>query len=360
MNKNKTQSDSDCAQTGQQQNMDEFFSKILSPLDQSNQPNLNAMWLALRDMDNIKLNLKLSGYALARTLAAHLPKRPSSQPTPIAIYSKPSTQADMESEWFAHWMTELKVPIVFHRKLWEFGYVLQSLWQNGALEPGKRGIGFGCGAEPLPSLLASYGVEILVTDLAHEAQVDRGWTGTNQHTHSLEAVYNGHLVDHATFAKHVSLEYVDMRQIPHHLKGFDFCWSICALEHLGNIKAGLDFVENSLSTLKPGGIAVHTTEFSYLAEGETLDNWATVLFQRRHFLALAEQLTARGHNVAPLDFDVGQMPMDLFIDMPPYSGDWTDYEKQIFPPGAHLKLSIDGFASTCFGLTIQKNPEGEH
>lgn len=337
-----------------------LLSKILSPLDQSNKPNLNAMWLSLREMENIKLNLKFAGYELARTLAAHLPERASTQPIKIPLYSKPSTQADMQSDWFAHWMMELKVPIIFHRKLWEYGYVLQSLWQLGALDAGKKGIGFGCGAEPMPSLLASYGVDTLVTDLAAEAQVDAGWTGTNQHTHSLDAVYHNHLVDRETFAKHVSLEYVDMRDINPTLKNYDFCWSICALEHLGTIKAGLDFVEASLSTLKPGGIAVHTTEFSYLSDGATIDNWPTVLFQRSHLIALGERLAAKGHKLAPLDFNVGQLPMDLFIDMPPYSGDWTEYQTQIYPPPAHLKLSIDGFASTCFGLTIQKNPHSEH
>lgn len=335
--------------------IDSYLSKVLTPLDKASHPNLNAMWLALRDMENIKLNLKFSGYELARTLAQHLPKREQHHRHTINLLSKPCTQSDMQSDWFAYWMNELKVPIVFHRKLWEFGYVLQALWQLGALEPGKKGIGFGCGTEPLPSLFASYEVQTLITDLSPQDQIDSGWTGTNQHTHSLDAAFHSYLVDRERFEKNVSLRYVDMREIDPDLKGFDFCWSICAFEHLGSIKAGLDFVENSLSTLKPGGIAVHTTEFGYLSEGEPMDNWPTVLFQRRHFIELAHKLADQGHKVAPLDFDVGKSPMDLFIDMPPYVGDLTQYQKDIFPEPAHLKLSIDGFASTCFGIAIQKN-----
>ncbi len=228
------------------------------------------------------------------------------------------------------------------------------LWQNGKLEPGLRGLGFGCGVEPLPSLLASYGVDSVVTDLAPEDQADAGWTGTNQHTHSLEAAYHAHLTAREAFEKHVSMRFVDMRQIPEELRGFDFCWSICALEHLGSIKNGLDFIKASLETLKPGGLAVHTTEFNYLSDDVTLDNWSTVLFQRRHFETLAAELRAAGHKVFPLNFDVGSDPLDFFIDIPLYPGDWTHYQKSIWPDAAHLKLTIDGFASTCYGLSVQR------
>jgi len=31
--------------------------------------------------------------------------------------------------------------------------------------------------------------------------------------------------------------------LPADLTGFDFCWSICALEHLGTIAQGLDFIK---------------------------------------------------------------------------------------------------------------------
>ncbi len=58
-----------------------------------------------------------------------------------------------------------------------------------------------------------------------------------------------------------------------------------------------------MRTLKPGGLAVHTTEFNFLDEEHTIDNWPTVLYQRAHFERLAEALRADGHRVAPLDFD---------------------------------------------------------
>jgi hypothetical protein len=54
-------------------------------------------------------------------------------------------------------------------------------------------------------------------------------------------------------------------------------------------------------------------------------------------------LRARGYEVAELDFSHGNGFMDRFVDLPPL----TDY------PGAnHLKLYIQGFACTSFGLIV--------
>ncbi len=132
-------------------------------------------------------------------------------------------------------------------------------------------------------------------------------------------------------------------------------WSICALEHVGSITKGLDFIENSLRTLRSGGIAVHTTEFNYMNDRQTIDDWPTVLFQKQHFRELAERLERQGHHVAPLDFDVGDKPLDKFIDLPPYAHDWTPYQHDIWKgPSPQIKLSIDGFACTCFGIIVRK------
>lgn len=335
--------------------LDVLIADLLQPIDELSRPQLNALRHLLNDLGSIKLNIKMHGYEVARQLAEALPIRSDLKAHEIPLASKACTQADMESDWCAYWLSRLRSPVIFHRKLWEFAFVLQALWQHGHLAAGQRGLGFGCGTEPLPSLFASHGIDIVATDLAADHQVGDGWTATNQHTSSLEALFQSRLVERDTFERHVSLTYVDMREIPPSLTGFDFCWSICALEHLGTIGQGLDFIEASLSTLRSGGTAVHTTEYNFLDDEKTIDNWPTVLFQRAHFRQLCERLTAKGHKVAPLDFNVGQKPLDRFIDVPPYPGDWSDYQKSIWPAQpTHLKLTIDGFASTCFGLIVQK------
>jgi hypothetical protein len=327
----------------------------LALVDERSHPNIDALWLLLRDLDNARLSIKFFGYELGRNLAAALPARTGLMARHVGLQSKPSTQADLESDWAAYWIGELKSAHIFHRKLWEFAYVLQAIHENGCLRPGSRGLGFGCGEEPLPSYFAEHGVDVTVTDLGPAEAAGKGWIDTSQHTSSLDAAYHAHLVSREQFDRHVSLRYVDMNAIPADLRDFDFCWSICALEHIGSIKKGLDFIENSLRTLRSGGLAVHTTEFNFLNDERTIDDWPTVLFQKQHFRLLAERLERQGHYVAPLDFDVGDKPLDKFIDLPPYNHDWTAYQRDIWKGPVHqLKLSVDGFACTCFGIIVRK------
>jgi hypothetical protein len=323
-------------------------------------PNINELWMILKEVNAVKWSVKQNGYAIGRAVyemiaALEVP----SEPGRMDLVWKCSTQKDLESTWFRYWMSQLKVAPLPHRKLWEFAYILQSLHEFGLIGDGKLGIGFGCGEEPLPSFFASKGVKVLVTDLEPSEVAGRGWAETAQHASALSSAFKSELISWNSFEKNVSLRYVDMNSIPSDLhNSFDFCWSVCALEHLGSIRNGLDFILESVNVLKPGGVSIHTTEFSYTEEEQTIDNWPTVLFLRKHFRELSEKAIESGYRVFPINFDVGHMPLDNFIDLPPYDfpsfcshhPGRTDSE---YRPG-HLKLSVDGFPSTCFGVIIQK------
>ena len=128
-----------------------------------------------------------------------------------------------------------------------------------------------------------------------------------------------------------------------YIKEYDFCWSACALEHLGSIAKGCEFIKNSLKTLKSGGIAVHTTEFNLGAEDEHLDDTSSSIFSQNDILTLVQELEAQGHYVYPLDFNKGTTFVDGFVDLPPYS-----------KGNMHLRLNIKGFTSTSIGLIIRK------
>jgi SAM-dependent methyltransferase len=330
---------------------------LLTLLNGQSQPNINALTQVLRNVEMTNLSLKSFGYDLAQRLAEVLPPPTTTGARHVGLSCKPSIQADLESDWARHWLAELKIPLVFHRKLWELAFVLQSIFEEGHLRPGASGLGFGCGTEPLPSYFMSHGIKVLITDLPADEAQDRGWADTGQHASSLEQAFHPGLVDRARFDELSSLAYVDMNAIPADLTGYDFCWSVCALEHLGTIEKGLAFVENSLATLKPGGLAVHTTEFNINPEGPTIDNWPSVLFQRKHFEALAERLTGQGHEIAPFDFHLGDKPMDRFIDLPPWGHDMPQALAEWMGHMAHMKVATDGFPATCFGLKIRKKGE---
>ena len=329
----------------------------VGPLDKlhlSGAPNLGLLQVLLRNTTATNLNLKFFGYEMARQLASALPLRTDTAARHVGLSWKPSTQVDMESDWVAHWCAQLRIPVLFHRKLWELSYLLQALHENGHLAPGMRGLGFGCGEEPMPSYFAAQGVAVTVTDLVADQAQSAGWAATGQLASSTEQAFRAELVEREVFDRLVDFRNVDMNAIPADLIDYDFCWSICALEHLGSIEHGLAFIENSLATLRPGGLAVHTTEFNIDPDGPTIDHWPTVLFKREHFLELAKRLQAGGHEVAPLNFDIGDKPMDRFIDLPPWSHDLPEEYQNWHGSGPHLKVASDGFIATCFGLTIRK------
>jgi 2-polyprenyl-3-methyl-5-hydroxy-6-metoxy-1,4-benzoquinol methylase len=256
--------------------------------------------------------------------------------------SQACTQAQMREPAYAHWCSRIGEMPRAHRKQWEFCFILQALARNGMIAPGLKGLGFGVGGEPLSALLAAQGVAILATDLPESEAQAKGWVETEQHASDRMALNDRGLCPADIFDHMVEFRSMDMNAIPDDVAGFDFCWSACALEHLGSIQLGLAFIERSIDCLKPGGIAVHTTEFNCSSNTHTLDDASTVLFRKRDFLWLARRLRASGHHIE-LNFEIGTESLDIHVDMPPYSDD------------QHLKLQIEEWVTTSFGLIIRRS-----
>lgn len=300
-------------------------------------------------------NNKLLGALLARQRFAEgkagpgLPAPPA--PLRVGLQSGLCRQRDMEAPWMHHWCGQIRIAPLYHRKLWEDGFVLQALWEAGILEPGRQALGFAVGQEPLPAYLAARGLQVLATDLDAGDPRANVWTATQQHAEA--GLFRPQLIARPDFDARVATRAVDMNAIPADLHGrFDLVWSVCALEHLGSIEAGLRFIEESVRCLKPGGIAVHTTEFDLDAQGPVLDHATTVLFQRPHIEALARRLEAAGHAMAPVDFSPGEDLLDGFIDQPPYPG--QDCWPLAFPQETpHLRLLTAGRVATSIGLIIR-------
>ena len=263
-----------------------------------------------------------------------------------APISQMCTAAQMREPEYLAWCQRLGIAPSSHRKQWEFVFICRALEYHGALREGARGLGFGVGIEPLPSAFAAAGCHILATDLPADDDRAAVWNATDQLGSSLRQIHQPALCDEKIFFDRVSYRPIDMTAIPPDLTGFDFTWSSCAYEHLGSIDTGLDFFENSLACLKPGGLAVHTTELNLSSNSDTLNNGPTVLFRRRDFEALAERLILRGHDVLPITFDSGGTDLDRVIDVPPYSHD------------PHLRLALLRWVATSFGMIVRKGPEG--
>lgn len=214
---------------------------------------------------------------------------------PAAVRSRVCTQSQFSQEWYREWCLALGREPQANRKLWEFAYIAHILDEVGKLQPGRRGLGFGVGHEPLVALFAGQGCTLVATDLSPDAEDARVWANTDQHARDADGLLFTSLCEPDAFRNLVSWRPVDMRSVPSDLTDFDFCWSACSLEHLGSIEAGLDFIKRSIATLAPGGIAVHTTEYNVWSNDDTVSHGSTVLYRRRDLESLVEQLEAAGH-----------------------------------------------------------------
>ncbi len=231
----------------------------------------------------------------------------------------------------------------FHRKLWEFCFIVHHLERQGALSAGSRGLGFGVGAEPLTSLFAKRQVSVLATDAPKHVGVASGWRQENQHSSSINELFKSNVVDEESFRRNVAFDECDMRAIKEEYYGFDFCWSACCLEHLGSLESGFSFITNSVEkTLQIGGIACHTTEFNLSSNDDTMESGDTVIYRRRDIEGFISDMRRRGHHVESFRLAPDSHWMDHYVDAPPYRRN------------PHLRLKLGEYVSTSLGLVITR------
>ncbi len=252
------------------------------------------------------------------------------------------------SPWYLRWANVLGYPDADEpahamRKWWEFAAIAEALDERGMLRPGARGVGFAVGREPLASLFAARGASILATDL-HVELSETQWNETGQHAAAKADIWAGEAVcPRAKFDALVEFQSMDMNALPKGDNSWDFVWSSCALEHLGSLSKGAAFVQNAMSFLRPGGVAVHTTEYNVCSNTDTVSTGGAVIYRRRDIEELERSLRRQRCGMGWPDFAPGTHPYDLLFDEEPF-----------FTKGLpHVKLMQDGFVCTSFVLVIQ-------
>lgn len=215
------------------------------------------------------------------------------------------------------------------RRQWEYVYILRCLEVAGMLQAGRRGLGFGCDADPLVAVLASQGCDVVATDrdiaLAGNRLNGRGVCGPDE------------------FRARVTLRRADMQAIPDDLRDFDFVWSCGGAERQESCHAALGFLARSMRCLRPGGLAVHTTSFNLSSNGQTLESPELCVLRRRDVEQLVRDLARDGDRVWPLDLNPGDEPADRFVDTPPYRGE------------PHLRVRHGRFVVTSLGVAAARS-----
>lgn len=229
-------------------------------------------------------------------------------------FTSPTSQLVSASQFYEPRFREtaerMSLEAVLDRKIWEYCFIVNAINTYAAVGPGTRGLAFGCGKEFITSVMAASGSDILATDYVDQAH---DWQAKG-----LEDLFSAAHIDRASFDRRVTFRHVDMNDIGPDLTGFDFLWSTGSLEHIGGYDKGLAFVENAMHCLKPGGIAVHTTEFTLTSEHTGHDTPELSFYCRRDIERLAERLIKAGH-MTVLNFERGQTVADTHVDTPPYN-----------------------------------------
>ena len=234
------------------------------------------------------------------------------------------------------WTKEMGSTVTISRKTWERVFVLQALYSRGCLGAGRRGLGFGVGADPMIPVMVKHGCDLVATDYGESEH--EGWgPGLDLDPKNIAGP--------EAMAQRVTTRDVDMNDIPTDLRDFDFIYSCGSLEHIGGASNGLEFVEKAMSCLKPGGFAVHTTELNLSGGTKTLDVPNLSFYLPSSVDALLDRLASAGHTVAPMNYHSGSRSEDLHVANRPY------------PPPC-LKILHSGFQVTSMGFVIQAAQDG--
>jgi hypothetical protein len=208
---------------------------------------------------------------------------------------------------------------------------------NDMLRAGRSGIGFGVSDEPILAVMAAAGMQLTATE--HPAYRPGGQELAQL---SVMDVFYGGICPEDAFRERVAFRAVDMNALPADLGKYDAVWACSAIEELGSIRAGSDFVVAASGLLKRGGIGVFTTQFNARNDCDTIEVPQLSLWRRLDLLDLQDRLVDAGCEMLPLGLTPGSLPEDAIIDTPPYTNP------------VHLKLTNGEHVVTSVGFALRK------
>jgi SAM-dependent methyltransferase len=247
--------------------------------------------------------------------------------------------------------TELIEEPRLHRKQWEFAHIFRALQALGRLNGLSRGLSMGAGQERLLYSVARHAGHLTVTDLYES---ESAWNGarTDDPDRSIKAA-----APFPVDCSNISAKRMDMRALEFGDALFDFCYSSCAIEHIGDHDDFLAHLREVRRVLKSDGVYVLTTEFHY---GDDVipvrDNYYFSIGYLRELIDAAGLAVAgvadgrvRPH---PLNRPLPSNLSDLYADT---SKGAAGLLRQSMP---HVQLLTGGEAFTSLCLVLRKAPAG--
>ncbi len=185
------------------------------------------------------------------------------EPAPTAAFdprriplNKVCRVADAGNALWRQGYTDLGFPggtDTFHRKIWEFNQALYGLRMLRRLAPDSTALGIGCGHEELMYFLANRIARVVATDL-----YEGSYLGGESAADVLD-----HPDKYAPFtyrADHLEVRRMDGLSLNAADRSFDIVFCLSSIEHFGRRRDKLQALKEMFRVLKPGGVAVVTTE----------------------------------------------------------------------------------------------------
>ena len=202
---------------------------------------------------------------------------------------------------------ELEEPARLHRKQWEFAMIFLALQHYGLVTPEKTGLSLGGGRELLIYALARRIKRLIATDL-YDSDSDWDTARTGNPDQFLKANMP-FPVDPQRFE---ALR-MDMRRLDFPDDHFDFCYSSCSFEHIGDDADFLAHLNEVQRVLKPGGFYVFTTELHFGAE--TIRDAHNYVFAPAHLRQLIADST-----LVPRESEVDARLTPNQVNFPQHAG----------------------------------------
>jgi SAM-dependent methyltransferase len=259
------------------------------------------------------------------------------------------------ADWFNPEMltviqNELQENPRFHRKQWEFAMIFLALKKYGFLRPDALGLSLGGGKERVLYAIARHIQHLTVTDLY---ELDTTWDCAK--TADPDEFIKSHKPFEVEDSRLKALR-MDMRELEFEDDSFDFCYSSCAIEHIGDYADFLRHLNEVQRVLKEGGIYVFTTEFHF--GNETIQDSHNYIFSPQYLcdliaaskLAPAEQpqLTLTPHRI--------NHPLPGNIKNLCFSGPHQLLDR-LFEEYPHLSLLRGKYPFTSILLILKKEKE---
>jgi SAM-dependent methyltransferase len=240
----------------------------------------------------------------------------------------------------------------FHRKQWEFAIIFLALRRLGFLHEESIGLSMGGGNERVLYSIARYVKKLFVTDLYSDTT---GWDcARTDDPNDFIRISKPFEVDDSK----IEALRMDMRDLKFEDNTFDFCYSSCAIEHIGDYEDFIKHFDEVNRCLKDDGVYVLTTEF--LFADKTIKDPNNFIFAPNYLKDMLANidLSLIGEPVVSLNEHESNFPLPVNVNKLFKTGS-SEKEKDKFPVYPHLLLLRGKYPFTSISFILKKEKKKE-